>query len=87
MPDGKNRLAAEFLNRFWELYGAADPAAYLADYRRRSLVIGKEVTVIVGDRERKAHALGIDGECRLLVRYDSGETEALSYGEVRILPE
>lgn len=87
VPEGRNKLAAEFLNRFWELYGAADPAAYLADYRRRSLVIGKEVTVIVGDRERKAHALGIDGECRLQVRYDSGETEALSYGEVRILPE
>lgn len=87
VPDGKNKLAAEFLNRFWELYGAADPAAFLADYRRRSLALGKAVTVIVGDRERKAHALGIDGECRLQVRYDNGEMESLSYGEVRILPE
>lgn len=87
VPEGRNKLAAEFLNRFRALYGAADPAAFLEDYRRRSLVIGKDVTVIVGDRETKAHALGIDDGCRLLVRYDSGETESLSYGEVRIRTE
>ena len=87
VPDGKNKLAAEFLNRFWELYAAADPAAFLEDYRRRSLVVGKNVTVVAGDKEAKARALGIDGQCRLLVKYDSGETAALSYGEIRILPE
>ena len=87
MPDCKSKLAAVFLNRFWELYGAADPAAFLEDYRRRSLVVGKNVTVVAGDKEAKARALGIDGQCRLLVKYDSGETAALSYGEIRILPE
>ena len=87
VPDGKNKLAAEFLNRFWELYAAADPAAFLEDYRRRSLVVGKDVTVVAGNQEAKARALDIDGQCRLLVKYDSGETAALSYGEIRILPE
>ena len=84
VPGGKNRLAAEFLNRFWSLYAAGDPSAYLADYRRRSLVVGKDITVIIGGRETPAHAVGIDENCRLLVRYESGETAALSYGEVRI---
>ena len=84
VPDGKNKLAAEFLNRFWLLYAAGDPSAYLPDYRRRSLVVGKDITVILGGRETSAHALGIDENCRLLVRYESGETAALSYGEVRI---
>ncbi len=31
-----------------------------------------------------AYAYGIDDDFRLLVRYDSGKTEALSYGEIRI---
>ena len=84
VPDGKNKLAAEFLNRFWQLYAAGDPAAFLEDYRRRSLVVGKDITVIAGGRETPAHALGIDKSCRLLVRYENGETAALSYGEVRI---
>ena len=84
VPDGKSKLAAEFLNRFWQLYTTGGPAAFLEDYRRRSLVVGKDVTVIAGGRETPAHALGIDENCRLLVRYESGETAALSYGEVRI---
>ena len=84
VPDVKNKLAAEFLNRFWALYAAGDPSAYLADYRRRSLVVGKDITVIAGGRETPARAVGIDENCRLLVRYESGETAALSYGEVRI---
>ena len=84
VPDGKNRLAAEFLNRFWQLYAAGNPAAFLEDYRRRSLVVGRDITVIAGGSETPAHALGIDDRCRLLVRYESGETAALSYGEVRI---
>ena len=84
VPDGKNKLTAEFLNRFWQLYAAGDPAAFLEDYRRRSLVVGRDITVITGDTEIPAHALGIDDSCRLLVRYENGETAALSYGEVRI---
>lgn len=84
VADGKNRLAAEFLNRFWALYTAGDPSVFLEDYRRRSLVVGRDVTVITGNIETPAHALGIDDNCRLLVRYESGETAALSYGEVRI---
>lgn len=84
VPGGKNRLAAEFVNHFWKLYTAGDPAAFLEDYRRRSLVVGKDITVIAGGKETPAHALGIDESCRLLVRYKSGETAALSYGEVRI---
>ena len=84
VPGGKNRLAAEFVNHFWKLYTAGDPAAFLEDYRRRSLVVGKDITVIAGGKETPAHALGIDESCRLLVRYESGETAALSYGEVRI---
>ena len=84
IPDGKNCLAAEFLNRFWALYAAGDPSAFLEDYRRRSLVVGKDITVIAGDMETPAHAVGIDDSCRLLVRYENGETAALSYGEVRI---
>ena len=84
VPDGKNKLAADFLNRFWTLYTAGDPSAFLEDYRRRSLVVGKDITVIAGGKETPAHALGIDDNCRLLVRYENGETAALSYGEVRI---
>jgi biotin-(acetyl-CoA carboxylase) ligase len=38
------------------------------------------------DADEIADALDIDEECRLLVRYEDGSTEALSSGEVSVRP-
>ena len=83
-PEAKNRLVGEFLNRFWDFYSHPECRAYLEDYRARSLAIGRNVTVLSAGRAVSAYAYGIDDDFRLLVRYDSGKTEALSYGEIRI---
>lgn len=84
MADGKNKLAAEFLNRFWALHRTGGD--FLEDYRRRSLVIGKTVVVTAGGESKRAQALDIDDRCRLRVRFASGEEQSLSYGEVRVVP-
>ena len=84
MADGKNKLAAEFLNRFWTLYRTGGD--FLEDYRRRSLVIGKNVAVMAGGESKPARALDIDDRCRLRVRFANGEEQSLSYGEVRVVP-
>ncbi len=80
--DGKNRLAGEFLNRFLDCYTASDQTPYIREYRSRSLVVGRPITVF--GQSRSAVACGIDDECRLLVRYDDGETASLSYGEIGV---
>lgn len=82
--DGKNRLAGEFLGRFLEYYRAPERTDYVEAYRRRSMLDGKPITVLRGGESRSAVACGIDGECRLLVRYNDGRTDCLSYGEVQI---
>lgn len=83
-PEAKNRLVGEFLNRFWNFYTHPECRAYLEDYRARSLAIGQNVTVLSAGRAVSAYAYGIDDDFRLLVRYENGDTEALSYGEIRI---
>ena len=83
-PEAKNRLVGEFLNRFWYFYTHPECRAYLEDYRARSLAIGHNVTVLSAGRAVSAYAYGIDDDFRLLVRYENGDTEALSYGEIRI---
>lgn len=85
--EGKNRLAAAFLNAFLAIYRAEDSNAYAEEYRRRSLVIGKAVNVISPSGIRKAYALDVDRECRLIVRYEDGSVEQLSSAEVSIRPE
>ena len=82
--DIKNRLAAEFINRFDEYYFRQDGKAYSEKYRQRSLVTGRRVKVITPAGSEEALALGIDEECRLLVKYDDGSTRALSSGEISV---
>lgn len=82
--DGKNKLAAAFLNAFMELYQNKEQADYVGTYRSKSLVLGKEVVVHLPQGDRKALALDVDEDCHLVVRYEDGETEALSSGEISI---
>lgn len=82
--DGKSRLAGEFLNRFLDRYFSPEDTGYIESYRARSLVVGKSVTVLSGTSQRTAWACGIDNECRLLVRYEDGQTQSLSFGEVSV---
>ncbi len=80
--DGKNHLAAEFLNRFMAYYTMPQNAIYVDRYRSRSLVIGKEIQVIASACRKNATALDVDEECRLIVKYEDGTKEALSSGEI-----
>lgn len=83
-PDAKNRVIAEYLNRFLPLYRELGSAATNAEYRRRSFVLGKMVNVLVGDRATPARAIDIDERCRLLVEYENGRRETLSSGEISV---
>lgn len=82
--DGKNRLAAEFLNRFMDLYLNRDDRGYVEKYRQRCLVLGKKINVLSPSETVSATALDVDDQCRLVVRYDDGSTQALSSGEISV---
>jgi len=84
MADARNRLVAGFVNEFFPLYRQLEQRSFLEEYRARSLVIGREVTVVRADVRREALACGIDDDCRLLVRYPDGTCEALGSGEISI---
>ena len=83
-PGQLREIAGEFLNRFLEGYEHPEDRHFLDVYRRRSIAVGREVTVLSGGWERRAFAFGLDDDCRLLVRYPDGTEQALSYGEIRI---
>ena len=96
IPDGRNRLAAAFLDRFMKYYEAEKHpddggvsetdsfGSYVAKYREKSIVIGRDVLVLQASGPEKAHAVSIDDECRLIVRYEDGRLETLSSGEISI---
>lgn len=82
----RSRLIAEILKKFWAYYQDLGEKAFLTEYKARSFIIGQNVDVISGDTKKKAQAIDIDDDCRLIVRFEDGAVEALSSGEVSIRP-
>ncbi|MEK3670678.1 biotin--[acetyl-CoA-carboxylase] ligase [Paenibacillus sp. FSL R10-2771] len=82
--DLRCRLAAEVLNHFMEYYAHLTDRPFLSEYRQRILSLGKPVTVMKDNKQRGATAIDIDNDCRLKVRYENGDEEYLSSGEVSI---
>lgn len=81
-PGLRCRLAAAVLEQVWACCSGGDDT--LEEYRRRSLVPGHAVNVLSPVGQRRALALGIDDDCRLLVQYADGSREALSSGEISV---
>lgn len=81
----KNKLAAAFLNFFFQIYRGEND--YASAYRARSMVIGKSIVVSTPTASRNASALDIDRDCRLIVRYEDGSIASLSSAEVSIQTE
>ncbi|MDO4566187.1 MAG: biotin--[acetyl-CoA-carboxylase] ligase [Oscillospiraceae bacterium] len=80
----REKLAAGFLKSFWEIYSSLPERGFVEEYRARSAVTGKTLRVISPEGERRATALDIDDDCRLLVRLEDGSLETLSSGEISL---
>lgn len=84
IKNGRNNLAASFIFRFLALYGDTARSRIIGLYRRLERTTGKNILVLSGDCARDAAAVGIDDDCRLVVRYPDGKEEALFSGEISI---
>jgi BirA family biotin operon repressor/biotin-[acetyl-CoA-carboxylase] ligase len=86
----RKELMAAVLNRLDELYlkflQDEDLDQVLEICREESAVIGKDVMVIQGNSSRKGHAVGINHDGELQVRFDTG-LETVYSGEVSIRRE
>ena len=82
----RNELASEILNRMFELLESFDDRQFINEYRARSCVIGKEITVTDfsgGGVPRAARAVGVSDNGELIAEID-GKNIIISSGEVTI---
>lgn len=84
VPDGRARLAAAFLTRFFRMADRLDDASYMEEYRRRCFVLGKRITVWRGDECYPAVAQAVDENGGLTVCREDGTREVLASGEISI---
>lgn len=82
-PVRRAALAAAILNRLEARLSSADTGAFLEESRRRSIVLGKTVTVIQGTASYPAKAIGIDEEGRLILQTADG-VRHLGSGEISV---
>lgn len=79
----KNRLVSEILNRYFYYTNDLESKEFLQKYKDLSCVTGNEITVLK-TVPQKAIAIDIDNDCRLKVKYNNGDTEYLTSGEISI---
>lgn len=80
----RQALCAAILDAFFEEYAHIEEERYVAEYRARSCLVDKAITVKTPLGDRDAVAIGVDEQCRLQVRYADGKEEMLSFGDVSI---
>jgi len=85
VPELRCRLAAAILDRLMDY--TPDPAApaVFEGYKKRSLVLGKDIDILAPGREPEpAVALDLNEDYSLLVRLPDGSTRRLNSGEVSV---
>lgn len=81
----KEKLIAEILNVFYELYSNFDKEYVLKEYKSRSFLLGKCVFVVSHSGEKLARVLDVDREFKLVVKYEDGSVESINSGEVKVV--
>lgn len=82
--DKKTALIHKILQIFDERLDRFSSKDFVSIYRQKSMVIGRDVTVILGENKTYAKVLDINDNCELVVQYENGKTEALSSGEISV---
>ncbi len=80
----RNKLSAEIINRIVGFEAPPSEAEIFEKYKKRLMMLGKEITVIQNRAEYKAIATDVDSVGHLIVKNENGEIITLSSGEIRI---
>lgn len=82
----RGKVAAAMMEALWTMDQTllTGKAAMLDRYRSSCITLHQDVVLVRGDEKRYGHALDVDDEGALIVRYDSGETVAVSSGEISV---
>lgn len=79
----RSRLIAEISNQLDAMYPQLETGAFMAESKARSIVIGRDVTVLRGGDTFSAHVLDIDEQGRLVLRTEAGISR-LGAGEISL---
>ena len=79
-----NNLVSEILIQFDKLYSNFNPSFFMDEYRRHSIVIGKEVSYFSAKDKYTVKVIDISDNGELVVLDSNGEAKSYYDGEIRI---
>ncbi len=79
----KNELIVAVWEEFAKLYRNLSTAVYMEEYKERSVLMGREVTVLASEGDYRAVVTDIDKDGHLIILRE-GRRELLSSGEVSV---
>ena len=80
----KALLCAEIINNFFDVHEKLEDKKYLDEYKEKSIIIGKEVDVYVGENRLSGVAVDIDDNANLVVKDEDGRLHSFGSGEARV---
>lgn len=78
------KLMAAFISRLDSVYRAwgEEGAPFLEEYRRRCITPGRNILIDHEGRRARVHALSVEEDYSLLIRWSDGRVEKKSFGEI-----
>lgn len=83
MCEIKEKLVAEIINNLLDMYYSND-TTFIEKYKEYSYLTGKNINIIKTNSVEPAFVLGVDDNCHLIVKTESGEIKTISSGDVSV---
>ncbi len=84
VEDIHNKIVAEIINTFFDLYHNFDKQSILLKYKQSMFILGKKIVVCNNQQETIATAVDIDNDGRLIVQFEDESIHHLNSGDVRL---
>ena len=80
------KVAAAMIEALWQMDGTllTGVAELLTQYRADCITLNRDVVLVRGEEKRYGHAVDIDSEGALVVRFADGHLEAVNSGEISV---
>ena len=85
-PIDRSRVAAAMMEALRQMDQKllTDKSGILRQYRRDCITLGQDISLVRGKEIRYGRAMDVDEEGALVVKFTTGETEAVNSGEVSV---
>lgn len=82
----RSLVAACLIQELWAMDRdlLTEKSALMARYQAACITVGKDISLLLPGEVRHGHALGVDGDGALIVRFEDGSTEPVQSGEVSV---